>query len=81
MLESYIHNQVIRIDNQGMNTPFGIFFLICVVAVVAISALQSPAGQSASRILSADLVAQPFVKPQDRNLRNFAEFIKTQRSL
>lgn len=80
MLESYLNDQVIRIDNGGMTTPFGIFFLICVVAVVAISSLHSPTGQSPSRILNADL-AQPLMKPQDRNLRNFAEFIKTQGSL
>lgn len=79
MLESYLTDQVIRIDNGGMTTPFGIFFLICVIAVVAISSLHYPTRDSPSRILNADL-AQPLIK-QHRSIRNFAEFINIQGSL
>lgn len=75
-LESYLSDQVIRIDNEGMNTPFGIFFLFCLVAVVTIFSLHSPTGPQSSRLLNADLPAQPLIKPQGESLRSFAEFIK-----
>jgi hypothetical protein len=27
---------MIRIDNQGATTPYGIFFVVCLIAVVAV---------------------------------------------
>ena len=72
MLESYLTEELIRIDNGGSNSPFGIFFVVCVVAVLAITAIHSES-PTVPRILATDLTPQPL----QGSLRNFVHYIKT----
>lgn len=43
---------MVRIDNQGATSPFSIFFMICLIGVVAIFALQPSNGGIAPRLLT-----------------------------
>ena len=71
MLESYLTEELIRIDNGGSNSPFGIFFVVCVVAVLAITAIHSE-----SPIVPRILATDP-PQPPKGSLSNFVEYIKT----
>lgn len=69
---------MIRIDNQGAISPFSIFFVLCLVGVVAIFALQPPNGGMAPRLLTNyhstlnQLISEQDMPPHD-NLKEQEE--------
>jgi hypothetical protein len=74
VVESYLTEEVIRIDNGNATTPFGIFFVVCLVAVLAIASLHPP---PASPRLLLDNPAPTYQEP----FRNFVDYIKSKGNL
>lgn len=52
LLNTYLDDQMVRIDNQGATSPFSIFFILCLVGVLAIFTLQSANPGIAPRLLT-----------------------------
>jgi hypothetical protein len=73
-----LDDQIIRIDNQGETSPFSIFFILCLVGVVAIFSLQPPNGAMAPRLLTNyhstlnQLISQQDMPPHE-GLRDHSE--------
>lgn len=43
---------MIRIDNNGATSPFGIFFIVCIVAVIAVFSFNSNQYDATPRLLA-----------------------------
>jgi len=43
---------MIRIDNEGATSPYGIFFIICMVAVIAVFSFRGDTGDISPRLLA-----------------------------